>query len=673
MASLSILDIEELAEGCDVEAKQASGRDGQGELPKSFFESYSAMANTYGGVIFLGIEEKPKGKFSLTGIALPDRVLKTLWDGLNNRQRISINLLTDKMVEVIEVQNRQVIRIAVPRARRSQRPVYVGQNPLTSTYRRNYEGDYLCDEETVKRMLAEQVEEVRDARLLENYGFDDIDLNTLKAYRNQFKATKPDHPWLDQDDKEFLQSIGGWLRDRQTSKEGLTVAGLLMFGKLPSILEGVPHYVVDYQERPEPRTEARWVDRVTTDGTWSGNLYDFYRRVIQKLFSELKVPFKLKGAKRVDDTPVHEALREALINTIIHAEYTGRVPIQIIKRPDMFVFRNPGIMRLPLEDALQGGTSDCRNRKLQKMFQLVGIGEQAGSGIPKIYRNWSQQHWRLPALLEEVEPDQTLLAMLMVNLLPEETLRELDERFGSEFRELSDDQRLALVTVALEGKVTHARLKCMSATHPHDLTKALSALVRDGFLESSGIARGTFYFFPGEPPNVEVDLVAQNYKFLEKTSPEDLLLGIIPEEIFDDLELSSDDLEPSSDDLKPSSDDLEPSSDDLEPSSDDLESSSDDLESSSDDWELLLVIAATVRNKRKVSIDIMEVTILKLCQGRFLNHKQLQELLNRSHNTLRLGYLSKMQKKGQLELRYPEKPTHPNQGYRTKKSSSNNF
>ncbi|MDM9383376.1 putative DNA binding domain-containing protein [Chlorogloeopsis sp. ULAP01] len=645
MASLSILDIEELAEGYDVEAKQASGRDGQGELPKSFFESYSAMANTYGGVIFLGIEEKPKGKFSVTGIAAPERILKNLWDGLNNRQRISVNLLTDKAVEVIEVQSKQVIRIQVPRARRPQRPVYVGQNPLTGTYRRNYEGDYLCDEETVKRMLAEQVEEVRDARLLENYGFDDIDQNTLKAYRNQFKATKPDHPWLDLDDQEFLRSIGGWLRDRQTGKEGLTVAGLLMFGKLPSILEAVPHYVVDYQERPEPRTEARWVDRVTTDGTWSGNLYDFYRRVIQKLFSDLKVPFRLKGAKRVDETPVHEALREALINTLIHADYTGRIPIQIIKRPDMFVFRNPGIMRLPLEDALRGGTSDCRNRKLQKMFQLVGIGEQAGSGIPKIYRNWSQQHWRLPALLEEVEPDQTLLAMLMVNLLPEETLRELDERFGSEFRELSDDQRLALVTVALEGKVTHARLKCMSATHPHDLTKALSALVRDGFLESGGIARGTFYFFPGEPPDVEADLVAQNYKLVEKTSPEDFLSGLIPDKTFDDLQPSSDDLQPSSDNLQPSSDNLQPSS---------------------DDWKSLKAIAANVRNKGKVSTDIMEAIILKLCEGRFLNHKQLQELLGRSHHTLRLGYLSRMQKIGLLELRYPDKPTHPNQGYRTK-------
>ena len=64
------------------------------------------------------------------------------------------------MVEVIEVQSKSVIRIQVPRARRLQRPVYTGQNPLTGTYRRNYEGYYRCDEETVKRMIAEQVDSV---------------------------------------------------------------------------------------------------------------------------------------------------------------------------------------------------------------------------------------------------------------------------------------------------------------------------------------------------------------------------------------------------------------------------------------------------------------------------------------------------------------------------------
>ena len=119
MTSLSILDIEDLAEGCDIEAKKAAGRDGQGELPKSFFESYAAMANTYGGVIFLGIDEKPKGKFVATGIGDPPHVLKALWDGLNNPQQISVNLLNDRMVDLIEVQSKQVIRIQVPRASRA--------------------------------------------------------------------------------------------------------------------------------------------------------------------------------------------------------------------------------------------------------------------------------------------------------------------------------------------------------------------------------------------------------------------------------------------------------------------------------------------------------------------------------------------------------------------------
>ncbi|MFH1113444.1 MAG: ATP-binding protein [Pseudomonadota bacterium] len=74
------------------------------------------------------------------------------------------------------------------------------------------------------------------------------------------------------------------------------------------------------------------------------------------------------------------------MNTLIHADYSGHLSILIVKCPDMFGFRNPGTMRVPIDIALQGGESDCRNRNLQKMFQLVGLGEQAGSGLPKIYR-----------------------------------------------------------------------------------------------------------------------------------------------------------------------------------------------------------------------------------------------------------------------------------------------
>ena len=107
------------------------------------------------------------------------------------------------------------------------------------------------------------------------------------------------------------------------------------------------------------------------------------------------------GDTRIDETPVHEALREALVNTLIHADYTGRVSILVVKRPDLFGFRNPGAMRMPVETALRGVLSDCRNRRLQDLFRYVGLGEQAGSGIPKVQSAWREQQWRAPELADQ--------------------------------------------------------------------------------------------------------------------------------------------------------------------------------------------------------------------------------------------------------------------------------
>ena len=89
----------------------------------------------------------------------------------------------------------------------------------------------------------------------------------------------------------------------------------------------------------------------------------------------------------------------------------------------MFGFRNPGLMRIPIEIAIKGGESDCRNRNIQKMFMLIGYAEKAGSGIPKIYQSWSKYNWAKPLLYEKNEHHpQTLLELRMINLLDEETI-----------------------------------------------------------------------------------------------------------------------------------------------------------------------------------------------------------------------------------------------------------
>lgn len=65
-------------------------------------------------------------------------------------------------------------------------------------------------------MLAEQVDDSRDARILKYHGMEDVSTETLQSYRQALKSAKPDHPALSKDDKEFLRLVGGWKKDRET-------------------------------------------------------------------------------------------------------------------------------------------------------------------------------------------------------------------------------------------------------------------------------------------------------------------------------------------------------------------------------------------------------------------------------------------------------------------------
>lgn len=409
---LTLGDLSALRESVALECKLALGRDGRGAVPDDFWPIYSAMANTDGGVVLLGMRER-KGQFEPVGIDSPDKLRTELFNNLNNRQKVSANLLLDASVQALHIDGKTVLVIEIPRANRKQRPVYLTPNPFAGhTFRRLNEGDRSVSDEEVKRMLAEQVQDSRDAGVLPHFGVKDLDADSLKAYRNIFRADKPDHPWLALDDQGFLQMLGGWREDRTTGESGLTVAGLLMFGRWPSIAEALPMYFVDYQERPANyASTVQWLDRVVPDGTWSGNVFDFYRRVVNKLTADIKVPFVLKGNIRQDDTPTHKALREALVNTLVHADYTGRISVLVVKEPAGFVFRNPGALRVPAEQALQGGVSDCRNRTMQQMFLMIGLGERAGSGMSRILHGWKDLGHDLQ-LTERFEPQEhTVLEM----------------------------------------------------------------------------------------------------------------------------------------------------------------------------------------------------------------------------------------------------------------------
>jgi len=615
-----------LAESTELECKAAQGKDGQGEVPKSFWETYSAMANMYGGEIILGIEEKPKGSYRILGVRNPDRVKKQLWDDIHNKNNVNIALLQDRDIEISKVEDKTVIRVRIPRATRQQRPVHLGANPFGNTFVRRHESDYRLDDEAVRRMLAERVEDARDAVLIAGFSVRDLDRNTIDAYRNRFAAVSPGHIWADDSPADFLEKIGAIGRDRSTGSKGLTLAGLLMFGRFEAIRDATPNYMVDYQERPEPLAERRWVDRIVPDGTWPGNLYEFFHRVYLKLTTDLKVPFNLQSGQRINDTPVHEALREALVNTLIHCDFSGRASVLVVKRPDMFGFRNPGLMRVPIEQALRGGVSDCRNRRLQAMFRFVGYGDHAGSGIPKIYSFWAKEHWRAPALYERQEPEQTLMELRMENMFPPEVVDQLTRRFGDRFKTLPELERTALVTAACEKTIHHARLRSITANHARDITKALMSLSRDGLLESDGSGRGTVYFLPGSD--------------IER--PDDVFGGAAPIERKDQRVSVQ--------------------------RSEGFKTRSGGLAFDSEGLKIIVQDFARERfaNEvlpRKLPKPVMRELICTLCEQDYLPLRALAEILDRSSDFLRQSYLNPMVKDRLLELKYPTTPNHQAQSY----------
>ena len=472
-------------------------KDSRSEISKSVWETYSSFANTCGGIILLGVEEHMsevniEKRFTFTDIKNPEIRIKEFWDTINS-SKVSVNILLDDNVGYCDVDGHTVIWIEVPQADYKYKPVYINENPMKGSFKRNHEGDYHCTEEEVKAMLRDASDSGIDGGLLDGFSMEDIDLNTLKAYRIEYEHHNPDHVWNAVDNKEFLRNLGGYTIDRTTKREGLTTAGLLMFGKGLAIRERFDNIRMDYLDQTNLVAGARWSDRLTYDGAWENNLYNFTKRILPKLVSDLKRPFKLEGMVRIDDTAVHKAVREATVNMIIHADYHSTGILKVVKYDDGFLFSNPGNLKLPVRAIYEGGHSVARNPKIQNMFRMIGLGDNIGSGFPTILSAWGEENWRQPDLYADQELHQVDLRLWMVSLMPKECTDYLNSVFGMAYQHLQSDEQIILATAYLEEKVSNARLQSVLSIHSIEVGRLLANLVEKNMLIVERRGRWTTY------------------------------------------------------------------------------------------------------------------------------------------------------------------------------------
>mgnify|MGYP000428955754 CR=1 FL=1 len=381
----------------------------EGGLPVTLWETYSSFANSNGGVIILGVGERQDGSWYTTGLKNPEKLKKNFWNTVHDTKKVNINLLSDKNVESYDVGGDTILVINIPRARRDQKPVFINNDLFGGCYRRDWEGDYHCSKAEVKAMLRDAVEETSDMKIIEQFDLSVINRESLQGYRNYHRNYKPEHVFHRLSDEEYLIKIGA-AAISEGGKVRPTIAGLLMFGDEYNITRELPEYFLDYREMLDPTT--RWTDRVlSSSGDWTGNIQDFFFRVNSKIAQDIKTPFKLDGITRVDDTPIHKAVREALVNCLVNADFYLPQGIVIKKNVKSLIIENPGGIRIGKKQMLLGGISDPRNKNMMKMFTLLGIGERAGSGIPDIYQVWADQGWNSPVVEEFYNPDRTRLLL----------------------------------------------------------------------------------------------------------------------------------------------------------------------------------------------------------------------------------------------------------------------
>ena len=146
---LDFSNLEQYTEDNRIEAKTALGG-----FPQSIWETYSAFANTFGGIILLGVKEASNKTFIPVDLPDPDSLIEEFWYNVKDPNKVSVNLLSEKDVFVQTVEGKHIIVIEVPMAPPTDRPVFIDNNPLKS-YRRDGEGDVLFSKEAVFGMIRE--------------------------------------------------------------------------------------------------------------------------------------------------------------------------------------------------------------------------------------------------------------------------------------------------------------------------------------------------------------------------------------------------------------------------------------------------------------------------------------------------------------------------------------
>lgn len=221
----------------------------------------------------------------------------------------------------------------------------------------------------VKTIIKSTVEDIRDS--------------SYERYREYLSRFNPSHKYNRLQKEEFLQKL------RILSDRSLTIGGALALGTDNIIQKKVPDFRVDYLEIPGT-DYSNAPDRYTYRIDEEENLWEYFFSIFDRLLRFLDLPFTLsQEGFASEDYPQLDALREALVNMLMHSDYFSAACPRVRVFDDRIEFFNPGALPKPLEKIMEEDISMPRNPVLAKFFRVVRLAENAGYGFDKMISGWT--------------------------------------------------------------------------------------------------------------------------------------------------------------------------------------------------------------------------------------------------------------------------------------------
>ena len=398
----------------DVEFKEA-----QHAVPRNAYETVSAFANTAGGHLVFGVR-KDGAHFEVVGVLDVDKVQNEFVSTL--RQKNKVSLILDVEEHLGNVEGKDILVFYVPEAARRDKPVFLDGNTLRAFIRKGG-ADVRCSPEEIQRLISDASDERHDGQVVEFDINSCFDAESIAWYRGVYERKPGNRSYAGKSDIDFLFELG-LIRETPQGRKA-TRAAILLFGRDALFRDILPRPVADCQRFGvafgENSLGTRWLDRLVLDfnliRTWQA-LLDWYQRFAT-------TPFSVDPAtlQRADMPPDYTAFREAVINVLIHQDYSdhSRKP-EIRHFTDRTVFWNPGDAFASFADLLEPGEKEVRNPRIVTAFRRIGLSENAGWGLRDVFTNW-QQLGNVPPIIRNDKGTKTFeLVLPKERLLSEEQI-----------------------------------------------------------------------------------------------------------------------------------------------------------------------------------------------------------------------------------------------------------